>query len=72
MEVVPPADGRGAQMKISCNPIFCGYSWTYGGDDIVAANAVAVMVVNIGAIAMRGSADASGAVVTQSTGFIWI
>lgn len=42
------------------------------GDDIVAANAVAVMVVNIGAIAMRGSADDSGAVVTQSTGFIWI
>lgn len=38
------------------------------GDDIVAANAVAVMVVNIGAIAMRGFANATTILVGQALG----
>lgn len=38
------------------------------GDDIVAANAVAVMVVDIGAIAMRGFANATTIVVGQALG----
>ena len=38
------------------------------GDDIVAANAVAMMVVNIGAIAMRGFANATTIVVGQTLG----
>lgn len=38
------------------------------GDDIVAANAVAVMVVNIGAIAMRGFANATTIVIGQTLG----
>lgn len=38
------------------------------GDDIVAANAVAIMVVNIGAIAMRGFANATTIVIGQTLG----
>ena len=38
------------------------------GDDMVAANAVAVMVVNIGAIVCRGFANATTIVVSQSLG----
>lgn len=38
------------------------------GDDIVAASAVAMMVVNIGAIAMRGFANATTIVVGQTLG----
>lgn len=38
------------------------------GDDIVAANAVAVMVVNIGAIACRGFANATTIIVSQVLG----
>lgn len=38
------------------------------GDDIVAANAVAVMVVNIGAIAMRGFANSTTIVIGQTLG----
>lgn len=38
------------------------------GDDIVAANAVAMMVVNIGAIAMRGFANATTIVIGQTLG----
>lgn len=38
------------------------------GDDMVAANAVAVMVVNIGAIACRGFANATTIVVSQELG----
>lgn len=38
------------------------------GDDIVAANAVAMMVVNIGAIAMRGFANATTIIVGQVLG----
>lgn len=38
------------------------------GDDIVAANAVAVMVVNIAAIAMRGFSGATTIVIGQSLG----
>lgn len=38
------------------------------GDDIVAANAVAIMVVNIGAIAMRGFANSTTIVVGQTLG----
>lgn len=38
------------------------------GDDIVAANAVAVMVVNIGAIATRGFANATTIVISQTLG----
>lgn len=38
------------------------------GDDIVAANAVAMMVVNIGAIAMRGFANATTIIVGQTLG----
>lgn len=38
------------------------------GDDIVAANAVAVMVVDIGAIAMRGFASATTIVIGQTLG----
>lgn len=38
------------------------------GDDIVAANAVAMMVVNIGAIAMRGFANATTIVIGQALG----
>lgn len=38
------------------------------GDDIVAANAVAIMVVNIGAIACRGFANATTIVVSQTLG----
>lgn len=38
------------------------------GDDMVAANAVAVMVVNIGAIACRGFANATTIIVSQSLG----
>lgn len=38
------------------------------GDDIVAANAVAIMVVNIGAIASRGFAGATTIVVSMSLG----
>lgn len=38
------------------------------GDDIVAANAVAVMVVNIGAIAMRGFANATTILIGQALG----
>lgn len=38
------------------------------GDDMVAANAVAVMVVNIGAIACRGFANATTIVVSQALG----
>lgn len=38
------------------------------GDDIVAANAVAVMVVNIGAIAARGFANATTIVIGQTLG----
>ena len=38
------------------------------GDDMVAANAVAIMVVNIGAIACRGFANAATIVVSQALG----
>ena len=38
------------------------------GDDIVAANAVAIMVVNIGAIAMRGFANSTTIVIGQTLG----
>lgn len=38
------------------------------GDDMVAANAVAMMVVNIGAIACRGFANATTIVVSQELG----
>lgn len=38
------------------------------GDDMVAANAVAVMVVNVGAIACRGFANATTIVVSQALG----
>lgn len=38
------------------------------GDDIVAANAVAVMVVSIGAIAMRGFANATTILIGQALG----
>lgn len=38
------------------------------GDDMVAANAVAVMVVNIGAIACRGFANATTIIVSQALG----
>lgn len=38
------------------------------GDDMVAANAVAAMVVNIGAIACRGFANATTIIVSQSLG----
>lgn len=38
------------------------------GDDMVAANAVAVMVVNIGAIACRGFSHASMIIVSQALG----
>lgn len=38
------------------------------GDDMVAANAVAMMVVNIGAIACRGFANATTIVVSQALG----
>lgn len=38
------------------------------GDDMVAANAVAVMVVNIGAIACRGFANATTIVISQALG----
>ncbi len=38
------------------------------GDDMVAANAVAVMVVNIGAIVCRGFANATTIIVSQSLG----
>ena len=38
------------------------------GDDMVAANAVAVMVVNIGAIACRGFANATTIIVSQELG----
>lgn len=38
------------------------------GDDLVAANAVAIMVVNIGAIAMRGFANATTIVIGQALG----
>lgn len=38
------------------------------GDDMVAANAVAVMVVNIGAIACRGFANATTIVISQELG----
>ena len=40
----------------------------YIGDDMVAANAVAVMVVNIGAIACRGFANATTIIVSQELG----
>ncbi len=38
------------------------------GDDMVAANAVAVMVVNIGAIACRGFANATTIIISQELG----
>lgn len=38
------------------------------GDDMVAANAVAIMVVNIGAIACRGFANATTIIVSQELG----
>lgn len=38
------------------------------GDDIVAANAVAIMVVNIGAVALRGFASATTIVISQTLG----
>ena len=38
------------------------------GDDMVAANAVAVMVVNIGAIACRGFSNATTIIVSQELG----
>jgi len=38
------------------------------GDDIVAANAVAIMLVNIGAIAMRGFANSTTIVIGQTLG----
>ena len=38
------------------------------GNDMVAANAVAVMVVNIGAIACRGFANATTIIVSQELG----
>lgn len=38
------------------------------GDDIVAANAVAIMVVNIGAIAMRGFANATTILIGKTIG----
>lgn len=38
------------------------------GDDMVAANAVAVMVVNVGAIACRGFANATTIIVSQELG----
>ena len=38
------------------------------GDDMVAANAVAVMVVNIGAIACRGFANATTIIISQALG----
>ena len=38
------------------------------GDDIIAANAVAVMVVNVGAIAMRGFANSTTIVIGQTLG----
>lgn len=38
------------------------------GDDMVAANAVAVMVVNIGAIACRGFANATTIIISQTLG----
>lgn len=38
------------------------------GDDVVAANAVAIMVVNIGAIAMRGFANSTTIVIGQTLG----
>lgn len=38
------------------------------GDDIVAANAIAIMVVNVGAIAMRGFANATTIVIGQTLG----
>lgn len=38
------------------------------GDDIVAANAVAIMIVNIGAIAMRGFANATTIIIGQTLG----
>lgn len=38
------------------------------GDDMVAANAVAVMVVNIGAIALRGFANATTIIISNTLG----
>ena len=40
------------------------------GNDMVAANAVAVMVVNIGAIACRGFANATTIIISQELGKI--
>ena len=64
-------------MKIATPAIVNDVVWSFAtsafaailghiGDDMVAANAVAVMVVNIGAIACRGFANATTIIVSQN------
>ena len=66
-------------MKIATPAIVNDVVWSFAtsafaailghiGDDMVAANAVAVMVVNIGAIACRGFANATTIIVSQELG----
>ena len=66
-------------MKISAPAVINDVVWSFAastfaaifghiGDDMVAANAVAVMVVNIGAIACRGFANATTIIISQELG----
>ena len=66
-------------MKIASPAVINDVVWSFAssafaailghiGDDMVAANAVAVMVVNIGAIACRGFANATTIIVSQELG----
>ena len=66
-------------MKIATPAVINDVVWSFAssafaailghiGDDMVAANAVAVMVVNIGAIACRGFANATTIIVSQELG----
>ena len=63
-------------MKIASPAVINDVVWSFAssafaailghiGDDMVAANAVAVMVVNIGAIACRGFANATTIIISQ-------
>ena len=66
-------------MKIATPAVINDVVWSFAtsafaailghiGDDMVAANAVAVMVVNIGAIACRGFANATTIIISQELG----
>ena len=66
-------------MKIASPAVINDVVWSFAssafaailghiGDDMVAANAVAVMVVNIGAIACRGFANATTIIISQELG----